>query len=136
MRQVDEFVEQLPADHAEMAQRIRQLLISEVPYIEERFSFKLPFYHYFGMFCYISRAKDGISLTFCRGKDLVDEFPQLERKDRAVAASVTIRSLKDIDRYRLREVISTAAAWNEEAKRLKIPMVTMKKKSAGKKRKN
>lgn len=123
---VDEYLYNLPEPQQTIAKQLRQMLFSLVPGVEERFSFKLPFYHYFGMFCYINAVPDGIDLAFCRGKDLVSEFPALEAKDRAIVATITLNSLKDIHSKEVREVIISAALWNEEAKKKKIPMVKKK----------
>ena len=130
MKKVDEYIESLPDERQELAKILRELIIENVPGIEERFSFKIPFYHYFGMFMYLNNTKEGIDVAFCRGKDLLEAFPQLELKSRATIATLTIASSKDITSLGIRELIINAAAWNEEAKRLKIPMV---KKSISKK---
>lgn len=129
MRKVDDYIDALPPEKGVLANSLRELLIELVPGIEEKFSFKLPFYHYFGMFCYINTSKEGVYIAFCRGKDLLDEFPQLELNGRAAIASVMIRDQKDITSLKIRELISVAAIWNEEAKRLKIPMVAKKNKN-------
>lgn len=133
MKKVDEYIDLLPPEKAVLVEQIRELLFQLVPGIDERFSFKLPFYHYFGMFCYINSNKEGVYLAFCRGKDLLDEFPQLELNGRATIATVTIRDRKDIDRLQIRELISVAAIWNEEAKRQNIRIVAPRKKTSSKK---
>lgn len=123
---VDEYLYNLPEPQQTIAKQLRQMLFSLVPGIEERLSFKIPFYHFFGMFCYINAVPDGIDLGFCRGKDFAGEFPSLELKDRAIVATVTLYSVKDIRLKEVREIIVTAALWNEEAKKKKIPMVKKK----------
>lgn len=133
MKKVDEYIDLLPPEKAVLVEQIRELLFQLVPGIDERLSFKLPFYHYFGMFCYINSNKEGVYLAFCRGKDLLDEFPQLELNGRATIATVTIRDRKDIDRLQIRELISVAAIWNEEAKRQNIRIVAPRKKTSSKK---
>lgn len=126
-RKVDEFIEALPAEKRDLAEMVRELIWENVPAVEEKFSFKIPFYHYFGMFMYMNPSKQGIDIGFCRGKDLVEAFPQLIIGNRAIVGILTISSKKDIHTKDLRQLIITAAAWNEEAKRLKIPMVKKKK---------
>lgn len=123
MKAVDEYIESLPDDRREICEMIRELILSSVPGIEEKLSFKIPFYHYFGMFLYLNNTKEGIDVAFCRGKDLLEEFPQLITKGRAIVATLCIQNKKEISTYNLRDIIVAAAAWNEEAKRLKIPMV-------------
>ncbi|MBK7557035.1 MAG: DUF1801 domain-containing protein [Chitinophagaceae bacterium] len=120
---VDAYLFTLTDPQQIIANRLRLLLFELVPEIQEKLSFKIPFYHYFGMFCYINAIPDGIDLGFCRGKDLVEEFPHLESRNRAIVASVTLYSLTDIYEKEVRAMIVAAALWNEEAKKKKIPMV-------------
>lgn len=128
MKKVDDYIESLPDEKRVIAELIREMLFENVPTIEEKLSFKLPFYHYFGMFVFLNNTKAGIDVVFCRGKDLVDEFPQLTVNKRAIMAGVCISNKKDIRRFHLREIILTAAAWNREAKEMGIPNIKKGKK--------
>lgn len=128
-RQVDAYIESLPQPQQAFAQKLRETLFEIVPGIEERFSFKLPFYHYYGMFCYLHADRDGLHFCFCRGKDLVMAFPQLEQKNRASIASVTVDQWSDFVQLEISSLISAAAEWNKEASLQKIPMVQNKKKT-------
>jgi hypothetical protein len=110
------------------------MILSIIPNVQEKLSFKIPFYHYQGMFCYLNEVKEGINLGLCRGKDLIDVLPQLEQGKRLMVASVIISNKKEIRSKQIEEVLLTAANWQEEAKRLKIPMVNTKKKAAPKKK--
>jgi hypothetical protein len=120
---VDAYLFTLTETQQIIANRLRLLLFELVPEIQEKLSFKIPFYHYFGMFCYINAIPNGIDLGFCRGNDFVQEFPHLESRNRAIVASVSLYSLKDINEKDVRAIIVAAALWNEEAKKKKIPMV-------------
>ena len=132
-RLVDEYIESLPDEKREIAEQVREMILLLIPHVQEKLSFKIPFYHYHGMFCYINEVKDGIDLGLCRGKDLIDVLPQLEQGKRVMVASVIIRSKKEIQTKQIEEVLLTAANWQEEAKRLKISMINTKKKTAKKK---
>lgn len=124
---VDSYIGSLSDTQQAIAENVRHLLFSLVPEIQEKLSFKIPFYHYFGMFCYINAIPNGIDVGFCRGKDLTDEFPSLELKGRAIVATVSLHAVKDIKHKAVREIIIAAALWNEEAKKKKIPMVKKRK---------
>jgi hypothetical protein len=140
MRAVDDFIDALPDERRVICEKIREMIFALVPAIEERFSFNLPFYHYFGMFLYLRNAAEGITVSFCRGKDLVDLFPELSSNGRAIVASVCITTASEIHSKQLQEIILTAAAWNQEAKMRKIPIVRApsqkkaRKRSAAKKK--
>ena len=124
---VDAYIDNLSDTQQVIAENVRRLLFDFVPEIQEKLSFKIPFYHYFGMFCYINAIPNGIDLGLCRGKDLTGEFPSLELRGRAIVASVSLYSVKDIKQKEVREIIIVAALWNEEAKKKKIPMVKKRK---------
>jgi hypothetical protein len=128
MNLVDIYIDDLPENQKAIVTTIRHLLLELVPNIREKYSFKLPFYHYFGMFCYINKIPNGIDFCFCRGKDLMEEFPQLLLKKRAKIAGVELYSVKEIHTKAVKEIILTAAAWNKEAKQNNIPMVSKRKK--------
>jgi uncharacterized protein len=127
---VDEYIFNLSSKQQAIAEKVRNLLLTLVPGIQEKFSFKIPFYHYYGMFCYINTIPNGIDVAFCRGKDLAEQFEYLNTKSRAMVASVQIYTLQEIAEKQLHEIVVTAALWNEEAKKKKIPLV--KKKAAKK----
>lgn len=126
-RLVDAYIESLPEERQSLIKELRELILENVPGVEEKLSFKIPFYHYFGMFLFLNQTKEGIDVAFCRGKDLLEAFPQLETRGRAIIASVCIKTKKEITDLDLRQIIITAASWNQEAKKLKIPMVKKKK---------
>ena len=133
-KSVDLYIEALPDTKREIAQALRDLIFSTVPNVEERFSYKIPVYHYFGMFCYMNEVKQGIDLGFMRGKDLAFAWPQLEVRNRAIAASVIISHKRQITELNIEAVLLDAAAWNEEAKRTNIPLLKKNKTAASKKK--
>jgi hypothetical protein len=133
-RLVDEYIESLPDEKREIAEQLREMILTIIPNVQEKLSFKIPFYHYHGMFCYLKQVKDGIDLGLCRGKDLIDVLPQLEQGNRVMVASVIIRNKKEIQTKKIQDVLLTAANWQEEAKRLKISMINTKRKAALKKK--
>jgi hypothetical protein len=117
MNAVDLYIEDLPEHHKEIARQVREMIFECVPNVHEKFSFKLPFYHYYGMFCYINKLPKGIDFCLCRGRDLLDEFPQLQIKSRVQIAGVELFSVNDIKLKQIKQVIITAAQSNEEAKK-------------------
>ncbi|HEX8315464.1 MAG TPA: DUF1801 domain-containing protein [Flavisolibacter sp.] len=127
-RHVNAYLESLPQPQQAFAQKLREMLFELVPRVEERFSFKLPFYHYYGMFCYLHADKNGLHFCVCRGKDLLIAFPQLEQKNRASIASIVVNEWSDFSRLEISAMIMAAADWNKEASLQKIPILQKKKK--------
>jgi hypothetical protein len=110
---VDEYIEQLDEENKGVANFIRQRLHALIPSVEERFSFKIPFYHYFGMFCYINKVKGGIELCFCRGRELSEMYELLDLKKRKMIAGITFKGLKD-DKLAMVDVLISGAAMLHE----------------------
>ncbi len=128
MNPVDDYIFNLSEQQQKLANRLRQLILTMVPAVVEKFSYKIPFYHYFGMFCYINAIPDGIDLGICRGRDLATAFPSLEEKGRAIMATVAIYSLADFEKKEVAAIIAAAADWNKEAKSSKTPLLKKSKK--------
>jgi uncharacterized protein len=116
---VDNYIDGLPEDKKAIAAQLRSIIHALVPAVQEKFSFKIPFYHYFGMFCYINPVKDGIDLGICNGKSFADDFKHLEVKGRALIATVRLHTPKDIDAKQVEQIIATAAILKEEAAKVK-----------------
>ena len=83
---IELYAEKLGDKEAEILRACANLMHRLVPEAELRNSFKIPFYHYYGMFCYFNKVKNGIEICFCRGRDLTMAFPQLELKNRKIIA--------------------------------------------------
>lgn len=127
--QVDAYIAQLPDSEREVADILRKIILELIPEVTEKFSFKLPFYHYHGMFCYINYIKKGggMELAFCRGKDLLLIFPELDLKNRTMIAGITFRSKKDVDGLFVSTLIAEAAAWQRESWQNQRPFIQPKK---------
>ena len=129
MADVDDYIFNLSPRQQLLATRLRKIILHTVPGIQEKLSYKIPFYHYYGMFCYINAIPGGIDLGICRGIDLLPAFPSLEGKGRAIVATVSLFIPNDIVSKEVREIIIASAQWNEEAKKKGIPMINKKKKT-------
>lgn len=114
---VSSYIESLPEVESSIAAELRSLICTAIPQVQEKFSFKIPFYHYHGMFCYINylRKTGGIEVCFCRGKDLLLAYPQLQQNGRNMVAGISLFDMKDIKRKSVSEVLHAAAAWQVEA---------------------
>ncbi len=126
---VDGYIYHLPDTEREIAEILRNCIRDILPDATEKFSFKLPFYHYHGMFCYFNYIKKGggMELAFCRGKDLLPAFPELEMKNRSMIAGITFRSKRDIDRLFVLQLIAEAAAWQRDSWQNQRPFIQLKR---------
>ncbi|WP_416437870.1 DUF1801 domain-containing protein [Phnomibacter sp. MR] len=126
---VSSYIESLPETESAIAAELRSLICTAIPQVQEKFSFKIPFYHYHGMFCYINylRKTGGIELCFCRGKDLLLAYPQLQQNGRNMVAGISLFDMKDMHRLSVAEVLYAAADWQVEAKLQQRSFVRRKK---------
>jgi uncharacterized protein len=113
MNLVDSYIDGLAEDKKIIVAQLRHIIHALVPAVQEKYSFKIPFYHYFGMFCYINPVKDGVDLGICNGKSFAEEFEHLDVKGRALIATVRLHTLKDIAAKQVEEIIATAAIVKE-----------------------
>jgi uncharacterized protein len=113
MNLIDSYIDGLTEDKKDIVIHLRNIIHALVPAVQEKYSFHIPFYHYFGMFCYINPAKNGVDLGICYGKTLASDFASLEVKNRAMVATVRLHTLKDIATKQVEDIIAAAAIAKE-----------------------
>jgi hypothetical protein len=132
---VDEYIDQAEPHNQAILRVLRSIIQTSLPYVIEKISFGIPFYHHMGMCFYFNITKQRtIEVCLCRGVQLLETFPLLEQKNRAIIAGITLTTLDDIEQYNIKEVLICATEWNEHAKRMGIPILksssTKKKRSS------
>ncbi|HMP92194.1 MAG TPA: DUF1801 domain-containing protein [Phnomibacter sp.] len=130
------YIDELDEHRRSLALALRQTILEEVPGVEERLSFKIPFYHYYGMFCYINTVKaGGVELCFTRGKDLIMAWPQLQQGNRAMVAGVHLQHLAQLQQWKIPQLIAGAAHWQFLSYQEKRRFVKPSEKTSTKRRK-
>ena len=129
-RKVDVYIDHLPDFERQTAERIREMIHASIPEGVEKLSFQIPFYHFYGMFCYLNVLKDGVGLewVFCRGKDLVEAHSVLQTRGRAMVAGITIKKEMAIDWAYLQQILYDAISWQQMAFEQKKAFVKRAKK--------
>jgi uncharacterized protein len=95
---------------------VRALILSLSPKIEEKFSFKVPFYHYHGALCYLNISKKKVYLGFIKGSELQDESGLLTRGDRKMVGIVAFENDESIPYEILRTLLIQSMLLLEEKK--------------------
>ncbi|MFA8433488.1 MAG: DUF1801 domain-containing protein [Marinifilaceae bacterium] len=113
MSSVDDFIAKHEREKREIIEALRKLILEAGPNIEERLAHHIPFYYYYGRFCYINPVKDGVDLGFCHGMELGNEQGILEAKERVEVRSICIRSLDHFPVDAIREILQEALLLNE-----------------------
>lgn len=86
---VERYIYEASPEHQKILFTVREIILSLSPKIEERFSFKVPFYHYHGALCYLSISKKKVYMGFVKGSELIDESGLLTQGHRKMIAVIT-----------------------------------------------
>ena len=120
MEEVDDYIYRLPEELRDVAQALRSILLSISPSIEEKYSYKVPFYYYHGPLCYINKMKDHIYIGFVKGYELDDEYDLLEKGDRKMVRIIRYGCISDIEKSKPAFYINQAMILNEIRKKTKV----------------
>ncbi len=114
---VDAFIDQLEEQHVASIAQCRSLLLSLHPAMEERFSYKCPFYYYLGPFCYIYVSRGELILGLVHGHLYSNEQGILTAHDRKQIRHVVISEWSDALANHLREILVEGLMIQEERKK-------------------
>ncbi|GEO03893.1 hypothetical protein AAE02nite_15570 [Adhaeribacter aerolatus] len=113
MTAVDLFIAEQTEANQSILLRLQNIILSSAPQLEEKISYRVPFYFYFGRLCYLNPLRQGVAIGFCRGFELSDEQGLMEAKDRKEIKTITYKNIAAIDERVLREVLQEALVLNE-----------------------
>jgi hypothetical protein len=105
----DEWFDEAPANQRPIVNALRKLIKSSVPGVVEEIKWSRPIYSTTnGMFCYLHRTKNHVTLGFHEGTSLKDPKNLLEGTGKGMR-HVKITSAADIDQSALRQFVKQAA---------------------------
>ncbi len=103
---------------------VRSVILKTLPEIEEKYNYKVPFYHHNKKpMCYLNILKgtNYVDVAFVQGVFLQNKFPQLKNyKKRKQVRSLSVHSLTEFDELMFIELLQEASilldhsarAWN------------------------
>ena len=112
-KDIFDFLRYVDGDTGKLVLSLREIILNSSKKIEERMTYGIPFYYYFGRLCYLNTTKKGLDIAFCKGIKLSEKFEQIERKNRKEVATITVNSLSEIDKVLLRKIMMEAMLLNE-----------------------
>lgn len=115
---VDDYILSQNEDTRQLIFLLRDIILSTSTEITERLSFNCPFYHYKGMLCYISIEKKVVYVGFCRGVLLKEKYPTLELKNRKLIASISYKSMDEVDVEVIQDILRDSMKLNKDKIRL------------------
>jgi hypothetical protein len=112
MASVDDYVAGLPAEHAEIARRIRELIKRVAPEARESIKWAQPVYEHHGPFAYFRGFKDYVNFGFWRGAELNDPEKLLTGGGERMA-HISVRRAEDLPTAQLEAFVRAAVLLNE-----------------------
>lgn len=118
MEQILAFIDKHSEEQRLIMQEIRQLIIEAAPRIEESIKWKIPFYSYQGLLCYLNPRGTGVVLGFCKGALLSNEKGLLKGTGKEVRL-LHIDNKHACPQAEIRQLLQEAMLLNETMQRRK-----------------
>lgn len=116
MNPVENYILQQHEPYQSIMLYLRSVLVKTLPNIEERFSYKIPFYYYNKKpLCYLNVLKGTsyVDVGFMEGVSLAVDFPELVNgSNRKRVRSVQVKSLEVFDEHEFVALLLAAASCN------------------------
>ncbi|PWJ41963.1 DUF1801 domain-containing protein [Sediminitomix flava] len=125
---LDEFIDLLTDEHKQIFQFLKNLIETNLPQIEERISYNVPFYFRHKRICYIwpssipwGGVKTGVALGICAGIYLSNEQDLMTFEKRKEMGKVIFQSLEEVQEKQasIIELLKEAYYWDELQHNLK-----------------
>ncbi len=110
---VDEYVQGLNPEQAEIISTLRQLIRAAAPTATEAFKWSQPVYEEHGPFAYIKAFKNKVNFGFWRGVEIPDPLGILEGSGGKMR-HVKLTNLKDIRKKTFQDMVRSAVKLNRE----------------------
>lgn len=112
MNPVDFFILEQPKKLQPLLKKLRYIILSSSPHIEEKIVYNIPFYYLHKRIFYVNPQNTFVELGFCNGF-LISEYPILESKNRTQVKTISYNSLQDVDEEILMSILQEAILLNE-----------------------
>jgi hypothetical protein len=112
MNQVDLYIFEKEPRIKAMLLKLHSIITSCAPQIDAKLTYKIPFYYYFGRFCYLNPKSDSVDLGFCKGALMAKHY-LLGRTELKEVRITNFKSLQEIQEEILKPLIFEALILNE-----------------------
>lgn len=112
---VRQFINEQPQPQREMMTILRSWILDLGSNTQEKISYKIPYFSFYGTMCYLSPHTDGVDLGFTKGYELSNDKKMLESKGRKQVKSITFYSVAELEENEdnIRHMLNEAAILNE-----------------------
>ena len=111
MNPAEQYIINQPQPYQEILLYLQAVIEAEIPKLELKYKYKIPFYYYNGTpFCYFnaSHKKQFVDVGFWKGNKITIHQEYLVTENRKMMASLRYKTLENIDELILVEVLQMA----------------------------
>lgn len=100
---------------------LRHLILDIAPNVEEKISYRIPYFSYHGPLCYLNPQFNGVDLGLTRGVELSNKQGLLQQKGRKQVSTIRFHSLAEAEEHAqsVRQILNEAIILNEHYRSLK-----------------
>lgn len=121
MKPVDEYFLNQKDPYQSIMLYVRNVILNTLPEVEERFSYKIPFYNIGKkpmIYLNVLKGKDYVDVAFVQGILLEDQFTILKNDNkRKQVRSIQLKSLEDLDYKNFIELLHAASELLKNSKK-------------------
>lgn len=121
MKPVDEYFINQKEPYQSIMLYVRSVILNTLPKVEERYSYKIPFYNIEKkpmIYLNILKGKDYVDVAFVQGVLLEKQFPVLKNDNkRKQVRSIQLKSLEDLDQENFIELLHAASTLLSKSKK-------------------
>lgn len=118
-KETEKLITSYPEEIKNICLEVRKIIISVSPLIEESIKYKIPFYSYKGMLCYLNPKKKGfVNFGFSKGY-MIHDFGNILKRCGKEVSLIQINNLADIKKDLFVLIIQEAMLINEKIDEMK-----------------
>ncbi|WP_223033795.1 DUF1801 domain-containing protein [Hanstruepera marina] len=121
MKPVDAYFLEQKEPYQSIMLYVRQLILKTLPNVQERYSYKIPFYNMGKkpmIYLNVLKGTDFVDVAFVQGILLEKDFPELQNyNNRKQVRSIQIKHIEDLDEQRFVTLLHAAAKQLEQSKK-------------------
>lgn len=113
MNPVEQYILNQKEPHQSLMLYVRSVIKKTLPEVEEKFSYRIPFYHFDKkpmVYLNVLKGTDYLDVAFIQGVILENDFPELkDYQNRKKVRSIQLKSLEDFDELKFIKILEQAA---------------------------
>jgi len=121
MNPVEQYLHHQKEPYQSIMLYVRSVILKTLPNIEEKFSYKIPFYHHNKKpLCYLNVLKgtNYVDIAFVQGVFLQEKFPQLKDKSkRKQVRSIRVKNIELLDELMFISLLKEATILLDNSKK-------------------